>query len=299
MNPKPIQQSIDPRLVRTDLNTQAREKTCDVTVREYAEAMESGRRFPPIIVFLDIENDLYILADGFHRLFAHLRTKPNDPIIVEQYLGNVKDALRYAVCANQSHGLKRTNGDKRKAIERYMLELEGASESDRCIAKKISVCFKYVGNIRRRLIVEKRLCTVHSRIGADGRTYNISNIGQQSDTEKICGGCGHYESPYCIIEGVVRAPIDPACEEFVVREDEEPDTVEDTKPEIGEPGDADEYIPKEVKRRAGRRKRGEYVNVPLSRTNTDHAASKIRLYFDDNYLAALAQSSLKLLKESK
>ena len=88
MNQKPIQQSIDPRLIRTDLNTEARGETSEETIREYAEEMENGTRFPPITVYFDVENTLYILADGFHRLFAHLRVKPNDPIIVEQYLGD-------------------------------------------------------------------------------------------------------------------------------------------------------------------------------------------------------------------
>ena len=118
MNQKPIPQRIDPHLIRMDLDTQAREKTCENTVQEYAEAMENGVTFPPVAVFFDTDTQEYILADGFHRLLAHLRTKPNDQIAIDQYLGNIKDALRYAVCANKSHGLKRTYGDKRRAIER-------------------------------------------------------------------------------------------------------------------------------------------------------------------------------------
>lgn len=299
MNSKPIQQSIDPRLIRADMNTQAREKTCGDTVKEYAEAMENGKRFPPITVFLDIENETYILADGFHRLFAHLRAKPNDTIIVEQYLGGYKDALRYAICANQSHGLKRSNADKRKAVERYLLELDGADESDRQIAEAVGVAHVTVFRTRNALVADGRLLQRNSRIGADGRTYNISNIGKTPAETHICGGCHHYESPRCTIEGVVRAPTDPVCEEFVVREEEEPDTVEDREPEFGDPNDDDEYIPKEVRHRVGRLKHGRYVRVPLSVTDTDRAAAEIRHYFNDNYLAALAQSALKLLKESK
>jgi len=293
MNSKPIQQSIDPRKIRTDLNTQAREKTCDETVREYAEAMENGTRFPPITVFFDLENELYILADGFHRLFAHLRVKPNDPIIIEQFLGNVKDALRYAICANQSHGLKRTNGDKRKAVMRYLLELDGADESDRQIAEAVGVTHVTVFRVRNFLVSDGRLLQRNSRIGADGRTYNITNIGKTPAAERICGGCGHYKSPRCLMDDEVYAPNNPSCEEFIPMPEEEPEPEDDNMPI-----DTRIYQPKEVRHRAGRRKKGEYIEVPLSKTNTDHAAVDIRRYLGDNYLAALTQSALKLLKDS-
>ena len=295
----PIQQSIDPRKIRADLNTQAREKTCDETVREYAEAMENGKRFPPITVFFDLENEQYILADGFHRLFAHLRVKPNDPIIIEQILGNVKDAQWFSIGANKSHGLKRSNEDKRNAVELALLHPTGIGMSNRQVAEHVGVTHSLINKVRKEMETDGRLETTSSRVGADGRTYNISNLSKTPSAEHICGGCAHYESPECIIDGVERPPIHPACKEFIIREDdEEPDTVEDVAPEYGAPGFEDEFIPGEIRHRAERRKRGEYVEVPLSRTNTDLAAADIRKYFDDNYLAALTQSALKLLKES-
>ena len=286
-------------MIRTDLNTQARKANSDETIREYAELMESGTRFPPIIVFFDIENEIYILGDGFHRLFAHLRAKPNDPIIVEQYLGNVQDAQWYSIGANKSHGLRRSNEDKRNAVELAFLHPNSVNMSDRQVAEHVGVCHQMVSVARKRLIAEGRLSTVDSRIGKDGRVYNISNIAKMQAQTHICGGCGHYESPECIIEGVIRAPTDLACDEFVARREETPDTVEDMEPEIRDPGFDDEYIPKEVRHRVGRLKKGQYVRVPLSVTDTDRAAAEIRHYFDENYLAALAQSALKLLKESK
>ena len=299
MNSKPIQQSIDPRLIKTDLNTQARGETSDETIREYAEAMENGTRFPPITVFLDLENEQYILADGFHRLFAHLRVKPNDPIITEQYLGDFWAAQWYSICANQSHGFRRTNKHKRNAIELAFFNPNGAGKTDGALSDELGLSPQFVQKVRKEMEADGRLTIVESRIGKDGRVYNISNIGKAPEQTYICGGCGHYESPHCIIEGVIRAPTDPVCGEFVIREEEEPDTVEDMEPEFGDPGDDDEYIPKEVRHRVGRLKPDKYVRVPLSATNTDHAAAEIRHYFDDNYLAALAQSALKLLKDSK
>ena len=261
--------------------------------------MENGTRFPPIIVFFDIENEIYILGDGFHRLFAHLRAKPNDPIIVEQYLGNVQDAQWYSIGANKSHGLKRSNEDKRNAVELAFLHPKSATMSDRQVADHVGVSYELVSTTRKRLVHEGRLSESDSRVGKDGRTYKITNIGRASAETHICGGCDHYESPRCTVEGVVRAPTEPACDEFEIREDDGPDTVEDMVPEIRDPGYDDEYIPKVVRHRVGRLKPGKYVRVPLSVTDTDHAAAEIRHYFDENYLAALAQSAIKLLKESK
>ncbi|MCL2623152.1 MAG: hypothetical protein FWD31_05730, partial [Planctomycetaceae bacterium] len=244
MNSKPIQQSIDPRKIRTDLNTQAREKTCDETVREYAEAMENGTRFPPIVVFFDLENELYILADGFHRLFAHLRVKPNDPIIIDQFLGNVNDARWYSIGANKSHGLMRSNEDKRTAVEMAFLHPNSVNMSDRQVADHVGVSHQMVSVARKRLVAEGRLSTVDSRIGADGRTYNITNIGKTSAAERICGGCGHYKSPRCLMDDEVYAPNNPSCEEFIPMPEEEPEPEDDNMPI-----DTRIYQPKEVRHR--------------------------------------------------
>ena len=56
---------------------------------------------------------------------------------------------------------------------------------------------------------------------------------------------------------------------------------------------------KPVAHRAARRKKGEYVEVALSRSCTDLAAVEIREMLGDGYLAALAQSALKILKDEQ
>ena len=175
MNQKPTQLSIDPCKIRTDLDTHAREKICDETVKIYAEAMKNGARFPPITVFFDRENEQYILADGFHRLFAHLRVKPNDPIIIEQYLGNVKDAILHSVGSNKSHGLRRSNEDKRNFVELALLHPYSVGMSDRQVADHVGVSSQMVSATRRRLVAEGRLAESTHRVGKDGRTYNFPN----------------------------------------------------------------------------------------------------------------------------
>ncbi|HBT75682.1 MAG TPA: hypothetical protein DEB39_01875 [Planctomycetaceae bacterium] len=292
---KPIPQNIDPRLIRIDLGTQARKTTNENTVREYAEAMEAGAVFPPVTVFFDIAEERYILADGFHRLLAHLKVKPNDLILVEQYLGDVDEAQWYAICANQSHGLIRTHEDKRTAIEMALVHKKGIGKSDNALSKTIGVTQEYTSRVRRAMQAEGRLRTVLSRIGADGRTYNTANIGKKGEEICRCEHCGHYKQPYCMRDGTTKPPQNEACDEFITK------TSVDAKKESPDPNHPDASMPldaeKESTTRVSRRHKGDYVRVPLNRNNTDSAAVEIRHFFGDNYLAALIQSAQKLLRD--
>lgn len=100
-----------------DLNTrdlQTRAALNEDTVVDYAEAMERGDKFPAVTVFTDGAD--YYLADGFHRVEA-LRRIGKKSVMAELQNGEYKDALLYALKANSTHGLRRTNADKRHALE--------------------------------------------------------------------------------------------------------------------------------------------------------------------------------------
>ena len=76
--------------------------------------MERGDRFPSVTVFTDGAE--YYLADGFHRVEA-LRRIGKKSVSAELMDGDYKAALLYALKANSTHGLRRTNADKRHALE--------------------------------------------------------------------------------------------------------------------------------------------------------------------------------------
>ena len=100
-----------------ELNTrdlQTRAALNEDTVSDYAEAMERGDKFPPVTVFTDGAE--YYLADGFHRVEA-LRRIGKMAVVAELQDGDYKAALLYALKANSTHGLRRTNADKRHALE--------------------------------------------------------------------------------------------------------------------------------------------------------------------------------------
>jgi hypothetical protein len=131
-----------------DAGAQARVETSDTTINEYATAMVDGATFPPVIVFFDGTN--VWLADGFHRVEA-ARKAGRTMIDAEVRHGNARDAILFGVGANATHGLPRTQADKRQAVERLLLDAQWARWSDRKIAEAAHVDHKTVAKIRREL----------------------------------------------------------------------------------------------------------------------------------------------------
>ncbi len=65
--------------------------------------------------------------------------------------GSARDAILHGIGANASHGLRRTQADKQRAVERLLKDPEWARWSDRKIAEVAKVDHKTVGKIRRDL----------------------------------------------------------------------------------------------------------------------------------------------------
>lgn len=91
----------------------ARATLRDDIVAEYFEALHGGAVLPPPTVFTDGAS--WWLADGRHRLEAHRKAFPGEPIEVQVLEGGELDALRHALRANTDHGLRRSPGDLQAA----------------------------------------------------------------------------------------------------------------------------------------------------------------------------------------
>lgn len=133
--------------IRIDGGTQSRVAINTEAVGDYAKAMLDGDQLPPLLVYFDGAANW--LADGFHRFHAS-RKVGLKAVEVEVVQGTLQDAKLYAYGANKSHGLRRTNKDKRKAVL-GMLEDFG-SWSDNKIAKHVGVSQPFVGAVRSSLI---------------------------------------------------------------------------------------------------------------------------------------------------
>ena len=168
--------------IKIDGGTQMRAHLDPATVEEYADAMTDAGwgKFPPIIAYYD-GND-YWLADGFHRLaaFRSIANYSDALIPADVRSGTRRDAILHAAGANASHGLRRTNADKRRAVETLLRDEEWAKWSNMEIARRCNVSEGTVRNIRGDLERTSQITKSDQRHGADGRTTNTANIGANS-----------------------------------------------------------------------------------------------------------------------
>ena len=118
-------------------------------VREYADEMATGTAFPPVVVYHDGTD--YWLGDGFHRVEA-ARKIERETIEAEVIEGDERQAILHGIGSNASHGLRRTQADKRRAIERLLHDEEWSKWSNRAIAKAAVVDHKTVEKVRRELL---------------------------------------------------------------------------------------------------------------------------------------------------
>ncbi len=168
--------------IRIDGGTQPRVEIDQEVVADYAEQIRDGVDFPPVTVFFD--GAAYWLADGFHRYHAH-RQAARDAIIADIHDGGLREAILYSVSANHEHGLRRTNEDKRKAVETMLTndivskDEKGNPWGDREIARQCHVHHTTIGRIR------KELSGALHQIDSSKRTVNRGNSTYTQDTANI------------------------------------------------------------------------------------------------------------------
>lgn len=135
--------------IRIDGGTQAREALDQSVVTRYAEKMQEGDVFPPLVVFFDGSD--HWLADGFHRYFA-IKSNGGLESECEVKEGTVRDAELYSYSANgNKRGLGWNTADIRKILNRMLQDDEWKQWSDTKIAKHVDVSKMTVGRTRRAL----------------------------------------------------------------------------------------------------------------------------------------------------
>jgi len=196
-------------LIRTDGGTQPRAGLNPELIDEYAKAMTEGAKFPPVTVFYDQIS--YWLADGFHR-FEAAKKIGFQVIDVDIRQGIRRDAILHSVGANATHGLRRSNTDKRRAVLKLLSDPEWCQWSnsevakqcrvgewlvrklkeelsschtkiDQAYARKCGVDEDTLRKLQQRLEAQTQECTAQRQ----GRTYTIStaNIGISRHSKKV------------------------------------------------------------------------------------------------------------------
>src|SRR6266567_920663 len=147
----------------TDAGTQTRAAINDEVVKEYAADMKRGDKFPPIDVFK--VGDRHILANGYHRVAA-AKLNGTSEILAHLHEGTLTDAIKFAIGANRTNGLRRTNADKRKSVKIGFKTF--ADLSDNQIADLCGVSQPFVSKMGKEV---KRDINTPTRIGKDNRKH--------------------------------------------------------------------------------------------------------------------------------
>jgi hypothetical protein len=149
--------------------TQARADLDKETITRYAESMRDGAVFQLIIVYYDGTD--HWLADGFHRVQAALLIDLTH-IRAEVRSGTKRDAVLYALGANDTHGLARSRDDMQRSILRMLNDAEWGTWGDREIARHVHCSDKTIAAARARLSAEiPQIATESRTVERSGTTY--------------------------------------------------------------------------------------------------------------------------------
>ena len=164
---------MSPYDIVVDEERHPRAEIYELTIYEYAEALEKGTTLPPIDIYSD--GKVYLLADGYYRLAAYkLAEFDLIPAIVHQ--GDRREALIHALGSNTMHGRRRTNADKEKAVTIALTDCDISGTSNNQIAIICGTSQPYVGKIRKKLTCNGYKFGT-TRVCSDGRIMDVSDIG--------------------------------------------------------------------------------------------------------------------------
>lgn len=137
--------------IRIDGGTQPRKEINYNVVKDYAEAMREGAKFPPVTVFFDGAD--YWLADGFHRYHG---TKSNGTVTIEADVtqGSLEDAQEYSYGANKDRGLSMSADDNKDIVRKMLLNQRYKDWSQARIAKHVGVTAMFVSRVKSSMEIK-------------------------------------------------------------------------------------------------------------------------------------------------
>lgn len=156
----------------TSKGLQIRCRLSEETIRDYMDAVRDGAVLPPVVLFNEGPGRPLYLADGFHRVEV-ARRLAQKTIRAEVREGGYAEALAFALGANSSHGLRRTNEDKRNAVKvawenrKMLFGVDNPSAGS--VAEACGVSQAFVSE-QLKTVLSCRPSTV---VGRDGRERTI------------------------------------------------------------------------------------------------------------------------------
>jgi hypothetical protein len=126
----------------------------------------------------------YYLVDGFHRVEAAKQAGITELPFIEKS-GTYREALLFSLSVNATHGLRRSNADKRKVVTTLLQDSEWSQWSDRVIAKQCKVSHTFVAKLRNQ-VSDNSLSTVNvascnSLYNQDDSTVNVASSSNENN----------------------------------------------------------------------------------------------------------------------
>ncbi len=181
--------------LHVDQDTQMRVAMDADVIESYQEKMRAGASgavydladdtWPGLVIFSSPEEGSW-LADGFHR-FAAAKALGLTHFQVERHVGLKRDAIRYALSANETHGLRRTNADKRLSVERALRDVEWGAYSNGQLAKLTGVSKPTVSKYRAQLESRGQIEEQSERIGTDGQRHEVVAVARRAPAGATAG----------------------------------------------------------------------------------------------------------------
>jgi hypothetical protein len=178
-----------------DGGTQARAKLDEDTIAEYTALYVNSVALPPVECVRDEAGDRW-LTDGFHRVLAAQRAG-QVTIPACTFKGTQRDAQLRAAAANANHGLRRTNADKRRAVEMLLRDAEWSKWSDRKIGEAAGVHHGTVAAVRAELAISPRATAAEKmrpKTNSSQPTAGQDGAGNPVAPDPAVGPIAHGES---------------------------------------------------------------------------------------------------------
>jgi len=165
--------------IELDSELQSRAGMNEEVVQEYMHILLNGTQMPPVTVFHDGKK--YHLADGWHRYSGH-KAAGFTEIEANIIEGTRRDAILYSVGANDDHGLRRSNEDKRRSVSILLDDLEWSEWSDSDIARACKVSSVFVNKFRKIIKGDEIPAIRKVKRGDTEYEMDTSKIGDKEPT---------------------------------------------------------------------------------------------------------------------
>lgn len=163
-----------------DHEIQSRVSLNEETIDEYMDLLEENVELPPPVVYWDGEK--YWLAAGFHRVAAGKKAE-FERMKFEIRTGGKREAILCSVGENVDHGLRRTNADKRHAVQMLLKDDEWRKWNPTRIGAQCQVDSKTVKRIREEMEASSEIprSTTDTILVKRGNTeYEMKKPGRKS-----------------------------------------------------------------------------------------------------------------------